>query len=190
MMNLRNHMTGAVVLAMMIGCATAPKTAGERANLEAEADATLGSMRQRDPGLDGMLRSSAAYVVFPSIGKGGLVAGAAYGRGILYERGRHAGYVELNQASIGAQVGAQSFAELVIFADPVDVAKLKQGAYSMAANASAIALTEGAAMSHDFEDGVAVFVVPKGGVMAELSVSGQKLNYTSGGAPVQQTVRR
>jgi lipid-binding SYLF domain-containing protein len=135
-----------------------------------------------------MLRSAAAYVVFPDIAKGGFVAGGAYGRGILYERGQHAGFVELNQASVGAQVGAQSFAELIVFADPVDVAKLKQGAYSMSANASAVMLSEGAAASAQFKDGVAVFVVPDRGVMAELTISGQKLNYSSQGR--ERTVRR
>jgi lipid-binding SYLF domain-containing protein len=188
MTDLRIHVSGALAIAMMLGCATAPKTPTAQANLEAEADATLQTMRQRDPSLDAMLRTAPAYVVFPDIGKGALVAGAAYGRGILYERGQHAGFVELNQASIGAQVGAQSFSELIVFTDPVEVDRLKQGAYSFGANASAVALTEGAAAATDFSDGVAVFVVPRGGVMAELSLSGQKLNYSTGGRA--QTVRR
>lgn len=182
MRDLRIHVMGAAAFAIatMIACATAPKTATERASLESQADATLQSMRAADVALDPLLRSSAGYVVFPDIGKGGLIAGAAYGRGVLYERGQHAGFVELNQASIGAQAGAQSFAELIVFADPVDIAKLKEGEYSIGGNASAVVLTTGAAATTRFEDGVAVFVVPKGGVMAELSISGQKLNYAPG----------
>ena len=128
-----------------------------------------------------MLDTSAGYAVFPEIGKGGLVVGAAYGRGVLYQHGRKAGFVELNQASIGAQLGAQTFTELIVFRNDYDVARLKAGTYSLGANASAVVLTTGAAATADFVDGVAVFVVPRGGAMAELSLSGQKINFSPRG---------
>ena len=99
------------------GCATAPKTASERSALDTRAEATLQSMRSADPGLDALLASAYGYAVFPEIGKGGLIAGAAYGRGVVYEKGRLTGYVELNQGSLGAQIGAQTFAELIVFRD-------------------------------------------------------------------------
>lgn len=181
MRQLQLPLIGAVVIWMTVGCATAPKTRSEQVNLEARADSTLRMMRSRDPGLQELLSRSAGYVVFPEIGKGGLVVGAAYGRGVLYERGRHAGFVELNQASVGAQAGGQTFSELIVFSDPYEVQKLKGGAYSMGANASAVALTAGAAASADFKGGIEVFVLPRGGMMAELSVTGQKLNFSPGG---------
>lgn len=176
MRNLRLSGIAAMALAV-VACATAPKSAEERENLQARADTTLSDMRARDPGLNSLLASSAGYAVFPEIGKGGLGVGAAYGRGVLYERGRMTGYVELNQGSIGAQIGAQTFAELVVLRAPTDVDRLKRGQFSLGANASAVALTAGAAASADFADGVAVFVLPRGGAMAELSVSGQQINY-------------
>lgn len=162
-------------------CATAPKTAEDRSALEHSASSTLATMIQKDPGLHGKLQSVAGYAVFPNIGKGGFVAGAAYGRGILYENGRSVGYVELNQGSIGAQIGGQSFAELIVFLSPSDVAKVKGGDFSVGTNVSAVALTAGAAASAEFVNGVAVFVMPKGGVMAELSVSGQQINFVPRG---------
>jgi lipid-binding SYLF domain-containing protein len=164
----------------MIGvgaCATAPKTDSERKSLETRADVTLESMRARDPGLPTLLDSSSGYAVFPDIGKGGAIVGAAYGRGVLYEHGRMSGYVELNQGSIGAQLGAQTFSELVVFHDPDAVQRLKTGTFEFGANASAVALTTGASAAATFNNGVVVFTVPRGGVMAELTVSGQKLNY-------------
>ena len=78
------------VLALFVAlsaCATAPKSPSGRAELKHEAITTLSAMTQRDPGLDAKLRSSAGYAVFPKIGKGGFIAGAAYGRGVLYEHG-------------------------------------------------------------------------------------------------------
>lgn len=167
----------AMVACVLAACATAPKTTAERDSLEARADATLQSMKARDPGLTDVLQSSYGYAVFPEIGKGGMVVGAAYGRGVVYERGQKVGYVELNQGSIGAQLGAQSFAELIVFRDQFDLQRLKAGNFSLGGNASAVALTAGAAATARFQNGVAVFVVPRGGLMAELSISGQQLNF-------------
>jgi lipid-binding SYLF domain-containing protein len=138
-------------------------------------------MRAKDPDLDPLLARSSGYVVFPDIGKGGFVVGGAYGRGVLYQHGQQAGFVDLSQASVGAQVGAQAYSELVVFAQPYDVDRLKAGKFELGANASAVVLTAGAAGATDPSSGVSVFVVPKGGAMAELSVSGQKLNFSKGG---------
>lgn len=169
----------AIVLALC-ACATAPKTAAEKRSLEDEATTTLSAMMRKDPALEPRLRASVAYAVFPSIGKGGFVAGAAYGRGVLFERGRPTGFVELNQGSIGAQLGAQTFAELIVFMDPNAVAELKNGEFSVGANASGVILTSGAAATAQFDNGIGVFLMPRGGVMAELSVSGQQINYQPG----------
>ena len=173
--------TFAALCVAFAACATAPKTASDRNELENNAATTLATMIQKDPGLHGKLTSVAGYAVFPTIGKGGFIAGAAYGRGILYENGRSVGYVELNQGSLGAQIGGQSFSELIVFLNPGDVAKVKGGDFSVGANVSAVALTAGAAASAQFVNGVAVFVMPKGGAMAELSVSGQQINFTPRG---------
>lgn len=169
----------AIVVALC-ACATAPKTTAEKRSLEDEATSTLATMMTRDPGLETRLRTSVAYAVFPSIGKGGFGAGAAYGRGVLFEGGRPSGFVELNQGSIGAQLGAQTFAELIVFMDPNSVAELKNGEFSVGANASGVILTSGAAATAQFDNGIGVFVMPRGGAMAELSVSGQQINYQPG----------
>lgn len=159
----------------------APKSAEQRNTLEDRAELTVRTMTSRDPSLRQVLDSAAGYVVFPEIGKGGLVVGAAHGRGILYENGRSSGFVELRQASIGAQAGAQTFAELIVFTDPADVQEVKSGTYDLGGSASAVVLSAGVAAATDFSDGVAVFVLPRGGVMAELSITGQQLRYSPEG---------
>lgn len=158
-------------------CATAPKTASERSDLQARAETTLRTMQSRDASLKPLLDSAYGYAVFPDIGKGGFVAGGAHGRGVVFEQGRPTGFVQLSQASLGAQIGAQTFAELIVFADRESLQRLKQGNFSISGNASAVVLTTGAAASTRYANGIAVFVMPRGGVMAELSVSGQQINY-------------
>lgn len=175
------------VLGIVIGallassaCATAPKTTEDRQELSNDAHAALQKMRNKDPSLNGLLASSAGYVVFPEIGKGGFIVGGAYGRGILYERGRPTGYVELNQGSLGAQIGAQTFTELIVFKHRWNVEALKDGEFTLGANMSAVILTSGAGASTDFDGGVAVFIQPRGGAMAEVSISGQQINFSGG----------
>ncbi len=165
----------------MTACATAPKSQEDRTALVQQAETTLQAMRNRDMNLNALLEQSAGFVVFPNVGKGGFVAGAAHGRGILYENGQPTGFVQLSQASLGAQIGAQTFAELVVFQNRAAVERLKAGKFELGANASAVALTAGAAASTNFVNGVAVFVMPRGGVMAELSISGQRLQFVPAG---------
>ena len=55
--------------------------------------------------------------------------------------------------------------------------KFKRNEIDFGANASAVVADKGAAMGAQFVDGVAVFVRPTGGAMAEASVGGQQMAY-------------
>lgn len=170
-----------MAVAGLMACAGAPDTQRERAQLQRQASTTLSTMTSKDPSLAPLLDMAAGYVVFPDVGKGGFVVGGAHGQGVLYRRGTPIGYVELQQASIGAQVGAQSFAELIVLQKADDVSRIKNGTFSLSGNASAVALSAGVAGSTDFRDGTAVFVMPRGGAMAEVAIGGQRLRYSGGG---------
>ena len=159
------------------GCATAPKSEPERQSLQAEADAAIQSMKAKDSSLGDFLNRSAGYAMFPSVGKAGFVAGGAYGRGVLYEDGRPTGYVDLKQGSVGAQIGAQTYNELVVFENENALGRLKNGDFEFGGNVSAVALKAGVGGAAHFVNGVAVIIQPKGGLMAEASITGQKLNF-------------
>ncbi|MDH3708910.1 MAG: lipid-binding SYLF domain-containing protein [Cyclobacteriaceae bacterium] len=118
-----------------------------------------------------------AYVVFPSIGKGGIGLGGAHGNGIIYKEGSPYGRASVTQASIGFQLGGQSFMEIIFFKDQRAFDNFIEGKLKLGASASAVAITEGAAASAAYNDGVAVFTAVKGGLMYEASVGGQKFKY-------------
>lgn len=158
------------------GCGGA-QTRGEQESLEARAQATLETMMARDARLKELLDTSHGYAVFPEIGKGGVLVGGAFGRGVVYEGGEPTGYLELSQASIGAQLGGQTFAELIVFQTEDALARLKTDNFDIGGDVSAVALTSGAAGAVRFEGGVAVFVMPRGGLMVDLSVNGQKIDF-------------
>ncbi len=167
----------ALFLVAIVGCETAPKTQADKKALVLNADAALAQMKARDAGLGNLVSNAHGYAIFPEIGKGGLIVGGAYGRGIVYEKGVPIGYVELNQASVGATLGGQTYAELLVFKTADALGRLKSGNFDLGADASAVALTAGAAAGARMEGGVGIFVMPKGGAMVDASVNGQKFNY-------------
>lgn len=170
-----------VIALCIVGCATAPDTTAGRNNLEASARDTVNAMIRRDPGLQTVLNRSAGYVVFPKVGKGGALIGGAFGQGVLFERGQRTGFVKLEQASIGAQLGGETFAELLVLQDAAVVRDVKDGDLTLGADAGVTVLTAGAAATTEFNRGIAAFVMPLGGMMVDVSVSGQRIQYIPAG---------
>jgi lipid-binding SYLF domain-containing protein len=167
----------AAVLASLAGCATAPETQAERTDLKAEAVNALKLMKAQDPSFDEFLSRSAGYVVFPRIGKGGFIFGGGFGRGIVYQSAATIGYADITQATVGFQIGAQAFTEVLVFETPKDAQRFTSGRLSLTANASAVIVKTGAAAATRYTDGVAVFVRPVAGAMAEAAVGGQQFSY-------------
>jgi lipid-binding SYLF domain-containing protein len=153
-------------------------TSDEDAQLIREANHTVDVYRTADPGINEFFRRSVGYVVFPGIGKGGLGIGGAHGTGVLFEHGAPVGKVTMNQVTVGAQAGGQEFSQIVFFEVPKTLNELKAGKASLSAEASAVALSSGAAAKARFKNGVAVFTATKGGLMLEASVGGQKFKFT------------
>jgi len=162
----------------LAGCSTEPKTPEAKANLHDDATATIGKFERADTSMHDLLNNRAyGYAVFPKIGKGGAVVGGAYGKGEVYEQGKLIGYCDMTQASVGLQLGGQSYSQLVVFSTKDAFDKLKSGNFSLGANASAVAATTGAAAAARYQNGVAVFITGEAGLMGELSVGGQKFSF-------------
>jgi lipid-binding SYLF domain-containing protein len=160
---------------LLAGCATAPASRPERETLLTESVTALQRMSAEDPGVGALVKRGSGYAVFPTVTKGGLVVGGARGQGVLYERGRHTAYCDLTQATVGAQVGAQTFSELLLFESQAALDRFKAGQLTFAADASAVALQRGVATADvPFVDGVAVVVSPISGAMVEAAIGGQQ----------------
>jgi lipid-binding SYLF domain-containing protein len=164
---------------VITGCATAPRSSAARAALVDEAQAAIARMKATDPSFEETLDRSYAYAMFPSVGKGGWWIGAAYGRGVVYEQGRHTGYADLSQGTIGFQLGGQSYAELLAFESEGAFERFKAGQLELAAQASAVALKAGAAAATNFKNGVAIFTQTNAGLMYEASIGGQKFSFVA-----------
>ncbi len=170
-------MLTAVGMLCLTGCSTAPKTVEARTDLDALVRQTIDTARRTDPGIQGFIDSSAGYAVFPSVGKGAVAVGGAFGRGELIQGGRMVGYCSLTQATVGASLGGQKYSELIFFETPQAVDKFKSSDYAFSAQASAVALKSGASANAKYADGVAVFTMGEEGLMVEASVGGQKFSF-------------
>jgi len=138
------------------------------------------------------------YAVFPTIGKGGLVVGAAHGKGKVYVQGKYIGDSSMTQLSVGLQAGGQAYSQIVFFEDQRALKDFTSGDFEFGADASAVALTAGAEASAgtagasagasggkkdavtagSYHNGVAIFTIVKGGAMYQATVAGQKFKFT------------
>ena len=181
---MKKHMMSCLVAGMALGlmalsaCSTAPDSKRGKANIEDDAATALARAKQSDRTLVRVLDRAAGYAVFPSVGKGAVGVGGAYGKGVLYERGVAVGYCDLSQATIGLQLGGQSYTEIIAFETRDAVQTFKDGRFRFSAQATAVALESGVGANAKFTDGVMVFTFGEAGLMYEASIGGQKFSYT------------
>jgi lipid-binding SYLF domain-containing protein len=145
---------------------------------KAAVEETITKFKQADSSMKVFFEKANGYVVFPGIGKGGFIVGGGHGDGWVYEKGRHIGRASMTQLTVGAQIGGQSYREIIFFGDKKTLDDFKKGNWELSAQASAIMVKEGASKDASYDHGVAVFTMPKKGAMAEASVGGQKFKYT------------
>ena len=145
----------------------------------ADAEKAKINLKKMDKGLAMYFKNSNGYVIFPNVGEGGLIVGAASGNGAVYEHGKVIGMADLKKLDIGIQAGGQSLCEVIFFETKEALNEFKEGKFEFSAEASAVVLEEGASANANYNDGVVVFAMPKKGLMADLSVGGQKFGYTA-----------
>ena len=143
--------------------------------------------------------SSYGYAVFPTIGKGGLIIGGAYGKGRVYVNDVMTGTTSLTQASIGLQAGGQAFTQIIFFETQAAYDDFTRGNFEFDAKAEAIAITAGASAQTstvgntagagsgeagagsqagaEYKKGMAIFTYAKGGLMAGAAIGGQKFKF-------------
>jgi len=139
------------------------------------------------------------YAVFPTIGKGGIVLGGAYGAGRVYRQRAISGTASLMKVSIGFQLGGQAFSEIIFFQDKRAYEEFTSGNFEFDGSLSAVVITTaaqaqsgtqgnsagvslgpatGTQAETNYTKGMAVFIHTLGGLMYEMSIGGQKFTFT------------
>jgi lipid-binding SYLF domain-containing protein len=143
-------------------------------------------------------KSAYGYAVFPTIGKAGIGIGGSYGTGQVYKGGKVTGETSVLKGSIGFQLGAQAFSQMIFFEDKRAYDEFTSGNFEFDATASAVAITAGvqakagtegasagasagpatgAQAKTSYHKGMIVFTHAKGGLMYEASIGGQKFTF-------------
>ena len=145
--------------------------------------------------------NSYAYAVFPTIGKGGFIVGAAHGRGRVYTHQGVIGDASVTQVSVGAQAGGEAYSEIVFFEDKRALDEFEAGHLEFGADVNVVAITASASAgvstnsaqagasggekdavpAGHYQKGVAVFTIAKGGLMYDANLAGQKFSFTPRG---------
>jgi len=144
-------------------------------------------------------QNSYGYAVFPTIGEGGFVVGAAHGNGRVYAHHKLLGKASMTQVSVGFQAGGQAYSEIVFFENQQALDAFESGNFQFSADAGAVAITAAASASAgtqgggqagasgtennavangSYHNGVAIFTIAKGGLMYDAVVAGQKFSFT------------
>ena len=170
---------------LLLGLVATASLAASDQELIKAAQATIATFKKTDPKIEKFFSSAAGYAVFPTIDKGAFVVGGAGGDGVVFVGGKPVGRASMGQATVGFQVGGQAFSEIIFFETPASLADFQKGDFALAAQASAVALSAGAAAAANYQNGVAIFTATKGGLMYEASVGGQKFGYKPFTAPAK-----
>ncbi|QBG37048.1 YSC84-related protein [Litorilituus sediminis] len=153
---------------------------------------------KKSPQVAKFFKNSYGYAVFPTIGKGGVGLGGAYGEGTVFKQGKKTGTSTMTQVSFGLQLGGQAFSEIIFFKDKATYYAFTKGNFEFSAQASAVAInvganaqtsttgtSAGASASSDknkqkgfYQNGMATFTYTKGGLMYEAALGGQKFSFT------------
>ena len=107
----------------------------------------------RDAGESGkFFAASYGYAVFPTVGKGGIVVGAAHGSGRVYRQGKYVGDTSMTQITVGAQATAVAI-----------TAGASAQAGTTVASAGAGGTPQAAETSGKYYTGIACFPCPTSG---------------------------
>jgi lipid-binding SYLF domain-containing protein len=133
--------------------------------------------QEKDSTFNATLKKAYGYVIFPEVGKGGFIVGASHGEGEVYKKGKLIGHAKMTQTTVGAQVGGQTYAEVILFENKKALDRFKAGRFEGSAAATAIGGKKGAASASKYKDGTAIMVLPLKGGMAEAAGGGQKFAF-------------
>lgn len=149
---------------------------------------------RQSPEVQAFFADAFGYAVFPTIAKGGIGLGGAFGKGQVYRQGKITGTVSMIKLSAGFQLGGQAFSEIIFFQDQKAYEEFTSGTFEFDATASAVVITAGAQTqigtggntagitlgpstaqhrAARYTRGIAVFIKAIGGLMYEAAIGGQ-----------------
>jgi len=113
-MTMNLNLNKAVRIALFLFMLNAAPAWSESKDKNAAYAEALQNFRDQ-PATDPFFSTAVGYAVFPTVGKGGIGIGGAFGIGRAYKHGIYVGDVKMGQVSIGWQFGGQAYSEIIFF---------------------------------------------------------------------------
>ena len=158
-------------------CVGALATLGDEKPLGDQVKSAISLFKSDSKTVAKLFDTAYGYAVLPSVGKGAVGVGGAHGVGQVFEKGSLIGQCELSQVTLGAQLGGQTFDEVIFFETKEALSNFKSNEWAMSAGVSAVAAAESASADAKYKNGVMVFTIAESGLMFEASVGGQKFRF-------------
>lgn len=172
--------TAAFAIAATVSPLTQQANAATAAELNANGKAALNRLYSQSNRAVRYGRDARAILVFPKIVKVGFVVGGQGGEGVLFVRGKPAGYYRIGAGSFGLQAGGQSFSYALFFMNDKSLQYLqKSDGWSIGSGPSVVVVDKGAAMSNTsttLSQDVYAFPFGQKGLMAGLGLEGSKIS--------------
>lgn len=140
---------------------------------------TIRAFMKDNKTITALVNDSYAYVVFPSVGKGGAILGGAYGEGRVYRRGMWVGDTTMTQYTIGLQVGGQAYSEMIFLMSRDAFNRYKQGGFTSSTQSSLVPFYLGISGDVNIANDILVYTSSTGGLMLEATTGTQQFTYKS-----------
>lgn len=168
-----------LMAAIAITLLPATASAADRAALESEARAALQQLTSAVPAAKSLSGSASAVLVFPKVTKAGLGVGGQYGDGVLFKKGKVAGYYNTTGASFGLQAGAQQFGYAMFMMNEKAVGALSANeGFEVGVGPTVVVMDEGKAKTMTTttaKDDIYAFIFSQKGLMGGLGLQGNKI---------------
>ncbi len=164
----------ALLMALVTGCQTAPKTDAAKRDLDTEVKIAIMRFEENDPGLEEFFKTAHGYAVFSSI-KVALGVSGGGGTGVAVNKeSKERTYMKMGTAGIGFGLGGRKYQIVFLFEDSQTFDKFVDKGWQADTSANATAGTASAGVESSFTNGLAIFVLTEKGLMASAEVAGTK----------------
>ncbi len=154
-------------------------SAGTAAEIDAGVQTARAQCVAQIPGCKAAAEKAQGMLVFPEITKAAIGVGGSYGEGALIVGDQTAGYYSTAAASVGLQLGAQKYAQIIMFLTPAALDKFRSSSgWEAGANAQVTMIDQGKAADINSvmaNNPVLAFVFGQKGLMGDLSIQGTKI---------------
>jgi lipid-binding SYLF domain-containing protein len=174
--------TGLLALSLALAAAVGPSQgalAASASELTTTGQSALDRLYAQSEKAREYGRDARAILVFPRIVKAGLVVGGQSGEGVLFVDGKPAGYYRISAASLGLQVGGQTFGYALFLMNDSALGYLREhDGWAIGTGPSLVVIDVAAAAAANtttLKKDVYAFPFDQKGLMAGVDLEGSKI---------------